>query len=168
MAYPSPQWKQWVETLNQIGNAITALHGKRAIWRSYQEHGKAGMASDEDGPFHDWMIRNYADSVTIGIRRVIDDDRRVRSLVRLLRDIEKRSGEITMAAFQSLWADAPHLAVVAPSCFERITGTRSVLPSSVPRNDRVQLKLRLRQLENWTNTRIAHTASGNPTGDDLT
>lgn len=57
-------------------------------------HSNTGSSAD-GAVFQDWMAYCYADSMAVGLRRLVDSDERTFSLYRLLQEIKARAGDFT-------------------------------------------------------------------------
>lgn len=92
-------WRGWLDTIKQD---ITTVYLWRATWLAV---GDIVRANSEIPPSHFWayMSNTYGTSQAIAVRRLADNDRRVVSLVTLIKDLRKHALEIT----SGLVADAP-------------------------------------------------------------
>jgi len=84
-------WRGWLDTIKQD---ITTVYLWRATWLAV---GDMVRANSEIPPSHFWayMSNTYGTSQAIAVRRLADNDRRVVSLVTLIKDLRKHALEIT-------------------------------------------------------------------------
>jgi hypothetical protein len=160
MEYPTDTWREWVSDLDVIQNEIIELQRRRMIWQKYFARLQAAPIEVQANAFHDWIVRNYAESASIAVRRLIDGKRNNHSLTSVLERIADRAGEVTFRGFDRIrkglggsFDDGDRRAA-----FKRLTGHDEVLPAEVPRVDRRELLEKLRRLEDWTHQRVAHRA----------
>ncbi|MBK8180613.1 MAG: hypothetical protein IPK67_17295 [Planctomycetes bacterium] len=103
--YPSSIWAELVAEAEVVSRELIKLLDKRQLWRA---HNATLVGNGVEGPtalVHHWLHENYLDSIIIGLRRALDDDKQATSLVKLLQKIERRQSEFTLVRFQTLYTD---------------------------------------------------------------
>lgn len=89
-----------LESLQQSVNHLA--HIDDVFWQM-QAILKANTEFKEDGAvFQNWMAFCYADSMAIGLRRLVDTDSRTQSIYRLLEKLKPRSAEFSRTWYLSL------------------------------------------------------------------
>lgn len=76
---------------------------KRVIHRAHLEVWSRHEVKDGTGVVHRWMEDNYADSMLMGLRRVLDKSRQSFSLIKLLEDIARKHSLLTSDRYVELW-----------------------------------------------------------------
>jgi hypothetical protein len=97
--FPTNQWEEWGRDFESIRTSLVSLGEKRAIHIAHREVLAHHKVDDFTSIVHHWMQENYAESMLMGLRRLIDKGFRNRntfSLVTLLEDIKNKSSEITL------------------------------------------------------------------------
>ncbi len=90
--YLRRKWKRWLDKIgHDLGNLLISKDIHAEIRRI------AGFNKQIRSPllFYNWLVNNYVDSITIGVRRLSDHDRRSISLYRLIEDISENREAIT-------------------------------------------------------------------------
>lgn len=82
------EWKEWV--IGDLRRHMDRMFGMREIFRSWND-----MLDDANHPpqlsslFHTWVVENYIKGLAVAVRTACDDNRRSKSLLRLLRDVKR-------------------------------------------------------------------------------
>ena len=76
---------------------------KRVIHKAHLGVWSRHEVEDGTSVVHRWMADNYADSMLMGLRRVLDDNRRSFSLIKLLEAIAKNHSLLTFDRYFELW-----------------------------------------------------------------
>ena len=103
--YPTEKWAALAEDAGHIKDELIHLVGKRVIWMAHNESLKGLSIDDATSIVHDWLRSNYRDSMIVGLRRILDDTRGVKSLVKLLEKTSKNSHEFTFERFAALYTN---------------------------------------------------------------
>ncbi|MEK6676844.1 MAG: hypothetical protein AABZ47_14465 [Planctomycetota bacterium] len=146
------KWRRWIKLLeDELGTLLDSRH----IFRGLKAMVLDNEAIQKPRAFHDWVTRNYCIATWIGIRRLMDEDRRSISVIRLLNDIEKNADYLTKESYVRRYP--LHSRKAGEQSFDRNAGNRvDRLPVTVPQTDRDDLKKRLHRLERFITKRIAH------------
>src|SRR5687768_2031682 len=79
---------------------------KRLIHRAHMEALQGRRFLDGTGIVHWWMKDNYAESMLIGLRRILDTTKGSFSLVRLLRKLMRSHALFTFEGYLEHWSGA--------------------------------------------------------------
>lgn len=102
-----------------------------------------------------WTMRCYQTHVALGIRRIIDTDKRTYSLLILLREIEQNPNVITRRSFLSKYSS--NTKCLGETEFDRIAGPgQSALSSRAVTNDLLKIEAIARDLRPIVDKVIAH------------
>ncbi len=107
MTFPTDEWKSWAAESEGIKWAIVRLFHKRMIWRAHNESLRSREINDPTAMVHQWIRENYADSITVGIRRILDESSGVLSFCNLLKKLAQRSEVLSFENYYRLWDDFP-------------------------------------------------------------
>jgi AbiU2 len=99
---PNAQWAKWRQDFGLISESLMDLGVKRVVHRAHHNVLSGHEIEHGMGVVHLWMDDNYADSMLMGLRRIIDDSRGSFSLVRLLREIKKQHSLLTFEKYIDL------------------------------------------------------------------
>lgn len=80
---PDPSFEEWASEIEDLGQAVTYLVQKRADWWTLQQVFANNPTLPPSGLF-DFIVSNYLESASVGVRRLVDTDNRTNSLMRLL------------------------------------------------------------------------------------
>jgi hypothetical protein len=100
--FPTAQWAKWGQGFESIRSRLISLGGKRVIHRAHHELCSSYSDEDAAGTVHQWIDDNYAESMLMGLRRVLDQARGSVSLIRLLKQIEKNHSLLTFDRYLRL------------------------------------------------------------------
>jgi len=100
--FPTKQWGEWRKDFEAVKDSLVGLGAKRVIHRAH--HKALGNREIEDGTgvVHDWMDDNYADSILMGLRRILDDSKGSFSFVRVLADLKKNRSLLSFERYSKL------------------------------------------------------------------
>lgn len=110
VSYPTKEWDQWAQDFDEVRSRVLDLGVKRQLHRSHRkvlhQHEDVERQGITDGTVivHHWMQENYADSMLIGLRRVVDRTGGSFSFVKLLERLEKGRPLITLDRYVQLWS----------------------------------------------------------------
>jgi hypothetical protein len=86
------KWRRWLKIIdNDLGWLLTS----HDIFNEVKKIMKANKKIQSPALFYRWIKDNYAARVAIGIRRLVDSDKRAISLYRLIEDISQNRHAIT-------------------------------------------------------------------------
>jgi hypothetical protein len=146
------KWRRWIERLeSEVQGLLIACHifeGVREIVaRNPQIHGP--------DDFFSWLARNYATSVSLGIRKLTDHDNRSLSLKRFLEDVAANASVLTrdgyVAMYRSQKRDLAHRHFTA-----LVGGAHKTVPLRLIRSDIRKMEQAERRIRALVNKRLAH------------
>jgi hypothetical protein len=162
--FPSDQWAEWARYFERIKDSLASLGIKREIHIVHREVlSRRHVEDDGTGVVHRWMQENYAESMLIGLRRAIDNDRKALSLVRLLEDIKNKAPEITFTKYVEMGRQAP----ASPSnsqlehLYARFSSDGSTLDDGMISSDIERLKEDNKGIRIYIDKVIAHREKTN-------
>ncbi len=147
------KWSQWIEF---IQDDVTQLLSDREIFRQYIEIVKANKEIQSPSDFYLWVKNNYVSAAVSSVRRQLDNDKRVISLMRLLIEIKANSKSLSR-----VWYKNKHQYNWADIDFTRIAGNGICFDGKIAQHDIDSLKILGKNIEGFANTYIAHR-SKNP------
>jgi hypothetical protein len=100
--FPTRQWAGWREDFEAIKGSLVYLAAKRKIHRAYRKALGDREIKDGTGVVHDWMDDNYADSILIGLRRIIDESKGSFSLVKILEGLKRNRSLLSFERYSKL------------------------------------------------------------------
>jgi len=92
--YPMQQWAEWALDIESIKDELVWLMGKRTIWKAHNESLRGTTITDATAIVHDWLRENYADSMLMGLRRILDGTKGTKSLLKLLEELHDTTASI--------------------------------------------------------------------------
>lgn len=148
------RWRGWIlRVKSEIGDLIGRREifvGVRAILRLNPEVGDPNL-------FVNWMMQNYVEASTVGVRRLCDTRPDVESLSHLLRQLLQYPDVLNLRAHTRLYPARRRSD--AQATFERIAGTgRTTLSSRAIRRDLRQLEDAAERIQRFVNKKVAHAA----------
>lgn len=154
---PDLRRTEWLEWWDAIHRDLTDLTVNRMVWRAF-----TAIWEDRDPPLPDsflftYLARTYVHSQVMGVRRLVDPRKDVRSFVRLLMDIEGNVRLISREYFVGRyewghqWLGDEHFQEFDP----HETG---YLDPGIVKGDIRALKSATEDLTNWANHHVAHIA----------
>lgn len=90
------RWRRWFD---DIKNQIFSIHHRRHVYREVMAMVDANPALQVPSAFYTWMRTVYVYDTTIAVRRLVDQDRRTVSFVRLMQEIADHPEVITRKSF---------------------------------------------------------------------
>ena len=96
----------WVVEFDSIKSSLVYMGMKRVIHRAHMKQLLGRDIWDGTGIVHRWIQENYADSMLIGLRRILDKDKRTCSLIKLLQKVQKNHALFTFEGYLQLWSNA--------------------------------------------------------------
>ena len=98
--------KEWISLLGKIENHISHLLWNRYLFREFLGIIEANPALQLNNPFVVWVWENYLFNAALGVRRLVDRDRRSISLLLLLEDMVERPEILSRKRYTALFADS--------------------------------------------------------------
>ena len=86
-------------SFESLRTSLVELGAKRLIHRAHLKALQRSEINDGTGIVHRWMQENYADSMLIGLRRILDNTKGSFSLIRLLRYVQSNGDFHTVDNF---------------------------------------------------------------------
>jgi len=146
------KWRRWIRDLE---DPIQDLVISRKLYEDLGEIVKANAAARVPADFHVWLAKNYAVSIAVGVRRLLDEDADSLSVARLLTDIRAHNKSITRRSHRHWMRRAP--VEVSDAHFDELAGSGSAfLPKHEPAADLSRLKKAGAATIDMVNKRIAH------------
>lgn len=152
----------WIADFDSIRRDLTDLGTKQLIHRAHIRELQEVDVRDGTGIVHRWMQENYADSMLIGLRRVLDDDRKTFSLIRLLRKVQRHHSDFTLERYLQLWRLS---ALPVDERFAQMLYLRFSLDGRTLDRGRVHADIRRllddhKSVLSYINTTVAHRSAG--------
>jgi len=95
----------WVRDFESIRSSLMYLGMKRVIHRAHVEKLQDRQIEDGTSIVHRWMQQNYAESMLIGLRRILDKRKGSFSLIKLLEKLDKNHALFTYERYLQLWSN---------------------------------------------------------------
>jgi hypothetical protein len=105
--------------------------------------------------FFSWLAHNYATAVALGIRKLMDHDKRSLSLVRLLEDILANRKVVTRASYAAMYR-SEHRDLADRHFTALVGGKHKVLPPGVIKRDLRSMIRAERRIRIFVNKKLAH------------
>jgi hypothetical protein len=152
------RWRRWILRLkSEVGDLL----GRREIFVGVRAILQLNPEVGDPNSFINWMIRNYVEATTVGVRRLCDARDDVESLSHLLRQLLQHPDVLTLAAHSKLYPARRR--ADAQGTFERLAGIgRTTLSPQSIRGDLRRLEDTAARIQRFVNKKIAHAA---PTRD---
>ena len=151
------RYDDWVRMLRYpIYTQVAALFEHRAIWWSLQQIWHDARTELPASMLFDFIASSYATTQAVGVRRLLDRNKRTNSLGGLLEQMDEHNEVLTRVEFvsRSLWITPG----AADSDFDRFAGVGAVV---VNRNrissDIVRLRATSQTVRTYVDKVIAHT-----------
>lgn len=149
-----PEWHSWLEETKGI---VTELLINRHIYEETWRIVEANPNTHDPNDFVMWFQRLYARSTAVAVRRMVDQDKRTHSLVRLLEHLKCHARDITRDWFCAQHSDSPAIRDSAHRVFDQwsIPGGDCVDPGKV--STRIEkLKNVCKPVKYFVDKRVAH------------
>ena len=149
------KWDRWLAELRrEVGHALLA----QEIFWQLQALAKQHPNSISPSALFDWMCWNHIEISALRVRRFLDQDRRSRSLIRLLREMYERPSAINQAFHASLYERTPFGVAYGAKCFEQSAKTKSGRLSLIQLRSQISNLGRISdRIRYVVDKRIAHT-----------
>lgn len=154
---PPPRLTTWLEWLGRIQQDILELGENRAWFREVMRIYDLNPSLAENAYFFDRLIRNYATTMAVGIRRQRDTNPDSVSMARLLQDLQANATTVTRAWFASTYTRNPLGPVAGHRDFDTFApnGGPTLDPAIVQR-DFDTLQNLAKPLKKYVDKQIAH------------
>jgi hypothetical protein len=166
--------KEWISLLRNIENQVSRLLWNRYLFREFMATIETNSALDTNNPFVVWVWENYLFNAALGVRRLIDRDRRSISLLLLLEDIAKKPEILSRKRYAALFEDSGLSDDTAyiNRCFDSLVGEGKDCPDRRDIEHNMQKLLIIAKiLIRYVNKMVAHIDKGTirklPTINDL-
>ncbi|MEQ1892817.1 MAG: hypothetical protein ABL998_09765 [Planctomycetota bacterium] len=148
----------------QLNDSVVTLHHRQDVWSSYAKRMRAlpeGYDLGGEALFHEWMAQNYADSMAVGIRRVVfPGSGGGTSMIGLLRKLQH--GEFGMPDAMAVygtddkWRSERHREWLRSRFFKNAEAC--ICRSAVGRDiARLESDDTLTRIKTWADKRVAHS-----------
>lgn len=145
------KWENWIEIIHKD---IETILVDREIYKQYLQIVKRNIKIQTPSDFHNWIRKNYASSIVVGIRRQLENDRKVISLIRLLTEIEAHNSLLTRSWYKKKhhydWADVD---------FTNVAGKGDSFDKNIAHDDIKKLHDLGKNIEDYSHEYIAHKAA---------
>jgi len=135
-SFPTKRWRRWHDDLQVIRVQVTHLYEKQKVWAKYSQALRGLDISEAAHIMHDWIMHNYVESMTMGVRRMVDKSSRDQpvSIYELLVDIAEHVEEVTEQNFVANWRPRGEL-----EAQRAVRAFRGLFPSGIPpRSEEIQ------------------------------
>lgn len=149
------KWRKW---LPDLATNLSEIIAKKEIFWELQEIAKENKNILKQPNFFEWMCQNYIDSVSIGIRKFTDHDRRSRSLWVMIFQILECPGIISRKSHVSHYTEKVHKEFdMGNITFDNVVGkNKPCLTQTQIKSDLKQLEDANERIKRFVNKRIAH------------
>lgn len=146
---------RWKRSFEIIRHSIIHLASKRQIYEEVRSIIAANNKIHKPSQFYDWMQEAYVTDMAIGIRKMVDWDKRTVSFVRLLQEIEDHPEVITRRRFVSVYKS--FMKTFGHKDFEKFSKPgASMIDRSIIRRHRQSLIKSQKKLRIFVNTHVVH------------
>lgn len=125
------------------------------IFEEVRDIASSNPQTYDPNDFFSWLAHNYATSVALGIRKLMDHDRRSLSLVRLLEDILANPKVVTRASYAAMYR-SEHRDLADGHFTALVGGKHKALPSGVIQRDLRSMRRAERRIRIFVNKKLAH------------
>lgn len=155
--------KAWIADFDSIRHSLIEMGAKRLIHKAHFKWLNDYHIDDGTGIVHRWMQENYADSMLMGLRRILDNRRGSFSLIRLLSKLERNHALFSVDGYVRLWAsqqsDIDEQFVKA--LYTRFSSNHRTLDRRRIQEDVKTLLARGETVLRYINTVVAHKSASN-------
>lgn len=148
---------QLADRLDVLKTEVQALTVGHHIFWEVQKIIKANPQIQTGSSFYEWMGSAYATSMSVAIRRQVDEDLDSISFINFLKKIHASPGVISRKAYKDLFVDGKYPPRWADSCFDRLTakGLDHIDPDDVAKQIEA-LRENTDHVRKYVNRRVAH------------
>lgn len=151
------RWRKW---LPDIKRDLQDLLGRQEIFWELQEVAKENTAILNPGEFFDWMCRNHMIAISVGVRSLIDLDKRSHSLARILFEMLENPKIISRDWHVRMYRGTPLGEEFGHMSFNSSVGINSkYLTQTAIRSDLRRIEDASERIRRFVNKRVAHRAS---------
>ncbi len=104
-SFSTDTWAEFGRNFDTILNSLMSLGSKRVIHQAHIAFLDRHEITDGTTVVHHWMQENYADSMLIGLRRVLDTSGSSLSLIKLLEQLEEDCAVFTIDRYLRLFTE---------------------------------------------------------------
>jgi hypothetical protein len=143
--------------LESLCGAVYRLAHVDDVFWQVQAILKANKDFEPDGAvFQNWMASCYADSIAVGLRRLVDADKRTRSLFRILEKMKPHAHEFSRSWYVGRHTD--ELQRMAHAGFSDLVGGEiDALTEDIIARQQETLKASLKVVSDYTDQFVAHS-----------
>jgi len=166
--YPMQQWAEWALDIESIKDELVWLMGKRTIWKAHNESLRGTTITDATAIVHDWLRENYADSMLMGLRRILDGTKGTKSLLKLLEELRGQTSLLSYDRFRTLCRDGEFGDTVAAKAYRQFSKDGRSFDPSIIEADILRLKNDPSKIIDYVNTNVAHRTADPRKGSENT
>jgi AbiU2 len=150
-----PKYKKWIKNLEKISNEISDLVLSKHVFQRIYEIVNDNNEINKGNLFYDWLSKHYGQSSLMGIRRLIDKNKKTLSLYVLLQDCAENNDKLSRSLHISLYSD--EMKGLGESQFDDLAGEdNNSFPKSEIEKDIDKLENIRELLKSHINKKIAH------------
>lgn len=150
-----PKYQKWLKSLGKIRSEISELVLSRHVFQRIYEIVTINQEINKGNLFYDWLSKNYGQSSLMGIRRLIDKDKKTLSLYVLLQDCLENNNKLSRKLHISLYSD--EMKGLGENQFDDLAGkNNNSFPKSEIEKDIYKLDNIRELLKSHINKKIAH------------
>jgi hypothetical protein len=150
-----PKIEEWKKEFDEITNDLIDIVENQFIFHRIGEIIQTNPKINQDNLFWDHLRANYSAAMVVGITRQIDEDRRVISFMRLLKDIERNVTVITKTWFADQYQKNLSRQI-GEAHFAKNFSSGEALDPAIVKKDIDDLATITTGIEKYRHTRIAH------------
>ena len=145
------------DVLDVLKSEVQSLVINRHVFWEVQDIIRKNQRIQIGSTFYDWMGSAYATSMSVAVRRQVDEDSRSISFVNFLKQIQARPHLVSRAWYKSLFANGNYPANWPDACFDRLAGRgQQHVQADFVASEIVALKARTKHVARYVNKRVAH------------
>lgn len=155
-------WQGWIRGFE---DDIFRLHLDRYFFREVLGMLRTNKTIPEPWHIGRWLVRIYAQSVAVGVRRQTDTRRDVLGLRKLIVDIQDHATELTRAAWLATWGEiGPDERDLANEEFDAFSAGGAHVDPEMVRKDVADLDEAVERARKFVNKQVAHLDSDRALG----
>jgi hypothetical protein len=148
------KWNRWIKIIYKDLQGLLIM---RHIFWEVQEIIKRNDRIQKRSTFYKWMGSTYSASVSVGIRRQVDERRDSVSLLRLLSDMKRNPTALTRERHRSLYSPENLKVGLADRCFDKYSGTgKAHADANKIEADIEKLKTATAEVKHYVDKSVAH------------
>ena len=143
--------------LDILKGEVQSLVINRHVFWEVQDIIRSNQRIQIGSTFYDWMGSAYASSMSIAVRRQVDEAPRSISFINFLTQIRSRPLVVSRAWYKSLFPGGDYPPNWADKCFDRLAGVgQDHVRADAVVNEIAALKDRTAHVAKYVNKRVAH------------